>query len=122
MGALIERENVMPSAAGHGVAFMHTVRRHPEQVVRPFMVLGRSREGVDFDSLDGEPTHVFFVLGLRYDALHLPWLTKLSRMFATAGAVDAVLAAADARAVHEVIADADRRFPATPAKKPRRQG
>lgn len=59
MGALIERENVMPSAIGNGIAFLHTLQRSPEQVIRPFMVLGRSSPGIDFDSLDGEPTHLF---------------------------------------------------------------
>src|SRR5512142_866857 len=72
VGALIQRENVMPSAMGNGIAFLHTLRRNPEQVTRPFMVLGRSRPGVDFDALDGEPTHLFFVLGLKFGELHLP--------------------------------------------------
>ena len=63
--ALIERENIMPSAVGNGVAFLHTMYRHPEHVVRPFMVLGRSTAGVDFDALDGKLTHLFFVLGLK---------------------------------------------------------
>src|SRR6185295_17161793 len=66
VGALIQRENVMPSAMGSGIAFLHTLRRNPEQVVRPFMVLGRSPAGVDFDALDGGLTHLFFVLGLKY--------------------------------------------------------
>src|SRR5208337_4915554 len=52
MGALIERENVMPSATGNGVAFLHSLHRNPEKVVKPFMVMGRSRQGVDFDALD----------------------------------------------------------------------
>ena len=43
VGALIERENIMPSAVGNGVAFMHTMNRHPEQVVRPFMALAAAR-------------------------------------------------------------------------------
>ena len=72
VGALIERENVMPSATGNGVAFLHTLRRHPEQVLHPFMVLGRSHDGVDFDALDGKLTHLFFVLGLKFHELHLP--------------------------------------------------
>ena len=67
VGALIERENILPSAIGNGIAFLHSLRRNPEQVVRPFMVLGRSKEGVDFDALDGNPTHLFFVLGLKYE-------------------------------------------------------
>jgi excisionase family DNA binding protein len=109
-GALIERENLMPSATGQGVAFLHTAVRHPEQVVRPFMVLGRSVEGVDFDSLDGQPTHLFFVLGLKYDALHLPWLTKLAQMFARPEALREILAAPDAAAVYRALVEAERRL------------
>jgi mannitol/fructose-specific phosphotransferase system IIA component len=75
--ALIERENIMPSAVGNGVAFLHTMYRHPEQVVKPFMVLGRSARGVEFDALDSKPTHLFFVLGLKFYELYLPWLAKL---------------------------------------------
>ncbi|HEX7598435.1 MAG TPA: PTS sugar transporter subunit IIA [Polyangia bacterium] len=108
VGALIERENVMPSAMGNGVAFLHTMRRHPQQVVRPFMVLGRSREGIDFDSLDGQPTHLFFVLGLKFDELYLPWLAKLSQMFATAQAMKLVLDATDPASVYEALAAGER--------------
>jgi excisionase family DNA binding protein len=110
IGALIERENVMPSATGCGVAFLHTMKRHPQQVVRPFMVLGRSKQGVDFDSLDGEPTHLFFVLGLKISELHLPWLAKLASMFATRQAVDPVLEARDAKTIYEVIAASEKRL------------
>jgi excisionase family DNA binding protein len=107
VGALIERENVMPSAIGHGIAFLHTLRRHPEQVVRPFMVLGRSRPGVDFDSLDGELTHLFFVLGLKFEELHLPWLHKLSHIFSREKAFRAVSRAPDAAAIYQVLLDAE---------------
>jgi PTS system nitrogen regulatory IIA component len=108
VGALIQRENVMPSATGNGLAFLHTLHRHPEQVVRPFMVLGRSHEGVDFDALDGRPTHLFFVIGLKYDELHLPWLSKLVQMLAQTGVVSAVLEAVDAAAIHERLREAER--------------
>jgi excisionase family DNA binding protein len=108
VGALIERENVMPSAVGHGIAFPHSMRRNPEQIVRPFMVLGRSREGVDFDALDGKPTHLFFVLGLKFDELYLPWLHKLSQMFVREEAVAAVLEAPGAEAIFQAVAQAER--------------
>ena len=108
MGALIERENVMPSAIGNGIAFLHTLQRSPEQVIRPFMVLGRSSPGIDFDSLDGEPTHLFFVLGLKYAELHLPWLQKLSQILIDRGRVTALLAAFDAAAIYHVLSEAER--------------
>jgi len=108
VGALIQRENVMPSATGNGLAFLHTLRRHPEQVVKPFMVLGRSREGIDFDALDGKPTHLFFVLGLKYDVLHLPWLAKLVQMLAQGNVVSSLLEAPDATSTYELLAAAER--------------
>ena len=110
MGALIERENVMPSATGWGVAFPHTMRRNPQQVARPFMVLGRSKAGIDFDALDGKPTHLFFVLGLKWNELHLPWLAKLAGMFATRQTIESVLAAKDAKGIYDVIAATERRL------------
>jgi excisionase family DNA binding protein len=117
VGALIQRENVMPSAIGNGIAFLHTLRRHPEQVVKPFMVLGRSRAGVDFDALDGKPTHLFFVLGLKYDELHLPWLAKLVQMLAQADVLPSLLGASDADAIYGLLLEAERRLePALAAK------
>ncbi len=108
VGALIERENIMPSAVGNGVAFLHTMYRHPEQVVRPFMVLGRSRDGVDFDALDGRPTHLFFVLGLKFHELHIPWLAKLAQMFARAEATRALIAAPNSETIFESLCQAER--------------
>jgi excisionase family DNA binding protein len=113
VGALIERENVLPSAVGNGLAFLHTLRRHADKVDRPFMVLGRSKEGADFDSLDGNPTHLFFVLGLKYEELHLPWLHKLSQMLARPGAVQEILAAPDAAAIYGVLAECERQVSGT---------
>ena len=108
VGALIARENILPSATGNGVAFMHTLHRHPEHVVRPFMVLGRTRAGVDFDALDGKPTHLFFVLGLKFQELHLPWLAKLWQMCARADAIQALIDAPTAEAIFDVLANAER--------------
>ena len=108
MGALIERENVMPSAIGNGIAFLHTLHRSPEQVIRPFMVLGRSTRGVDFDSLDGEATHLFFVLGLKFTELHLPWLQKLSQILIDRERVELLLRALDAESIYEVLSEAER--------------
>jgi PTS system nitrogen regulatory IIA component len=117
VGALIERENVLPGAFGGGIAFLHTLRRNPEQIARPFMVLGRSRAGIDFDALDGRPTHLFFVLGLKYDELQLPWLYKLSQMLADPQAVRALLDAPDATALFEALLRAERNLSSEPHAK-----
>jgi mannitol/fructose-specific phosphotransferase system IIA component (Ntr-type) len=91
--------------------------RHSEHVVRPFMVLGTSAAGVDFDALDGKLTHLFFVLGLKFHELHLPWLAKLSQMFARAEATQALLDAPDAAAIFEVLRGVERNlFPVLPKR------
>jgi mannitol/fructose-specific phosphotransferase system IIA component (Ntr-type) len=100
----------MPGARGNGIAFLHALRRNPVQVVRPFMVLGRSRNGVDFDALDGMPTHLFLVLGLKFEELYLPWLHKLSQMFADAEVVKTILDAPDAGAIFEAVSAEERRL------------
>jgi excisionase family DNA binding protein len=108
VGALIQRESVMPGAVGNGVAILHTLRRHPERVPKPFMVFGRSRQGVDFDALDGGLTHLFLVLGLRHDALHLPWFATFLQMFAQPELQRSLMDAPDASAIYELLIDADR--------------
>ncbi|HEY2484866.1 MAG TPA: PTS sugar transporter subunit IIA [Candidatus Binataceae bacterium] len=107
VGALIERENVMPSATGNGVAFLHTLHRHPEQILKPFMVLGRSLRGVDFDALDGAPTHLFFVLGLKFHELYLPWLAKLPQMCAQPETLQILMTATTANQVFNALSSAE---------------
>jgi phosphoenolpyruvate carboxykinase (GTP) len=110
VGALIERENVMPSACGNGVAFLHSLHRNPEKVVKPFMVMGRSRAGVDFDALDGNPTYLFFVLGLKFRELHLPWLAKLPQMCAQPETIRTLMTATDAGTIFAALSAAEREF------------
>jgi hypothetical protein len=43
------------------------------------MVVGRSWQGISFGAVDGNPTYLFFLLGLKYDRLHLPILGRLAR-------------------------------------------
>src|SRR3989441_7363124 len=57
--ALEERERLNSTALGEGVAIPHGKLPGLKQVVAAF---GRSLEGVDFQSLDGKPTHLFFLL------------------------------------------------------------
>lgn len=103
LGALLERENVLSSAVGDGVAFPHTLDRHPEQVRRPFLLVGRSPGGVDFGAPDGEPVHIVVLMGLRYQELHLPWLRRLSEVLRQARVRDAILAAATGSEICDVL-------------------
>ena len=56
---LESREALGSTAVGPGVAFPHG---RTLAVQRLAVLCARSRKGVDFDSVDGQPTHLFFVL------------------------------------------------------------
>jgi len=79
VGAVVERESLASTAMEGGVAFLHTRAKDKGKIGRPFMVVGRSWEGIQFGAPDGAPTYLFFLLGLKYDRLHLPILGRLAR-------------------------------------------
>jgi PTS system nitrogen regulatory IIA component len=56
---LESREALGSTAVGPGVAFPHG---RTLAVQRLTVLIARSSQGVDFDSVDGEATHLFFVL------------------------------------------------------------
>jgi excisionase family DNA binding protein len=79
VGAVVERESLASTAMEGGVAFLHTRAKDKGKIARPFVVVGRSWEGIAFGAPDGNPTYLFFLLGLKYDRLHLPILGRLAR-------------------------------------------
>lgn len=59
IAAIMKREELGSTGIGRGVAVPHT--KHPS-VQKLVGTVGVSDEGVDFDSLDGEPVQLFFLL------------------------------------------------------------
>jgi len=56
---LKKREDLGSTGIGKGVAVPHT---KTDRVKGLIGMLGRSRKGVDFAALDGEPVHIFFMI------------------------------------------------------------
>lgn len=94
VGAVVEREVLASTAMEGGVAFLHTRAREADKINRPFIVVGRSYDGIDFGATDGKPTYLFFLLGLKHDRLHLPLLGRLARIMAKSPAAVGRLRAA----------------------------
>lgn len=76
--AILKRELLGSTGIGRGVAIPHT--KHPS-VDRLIGTVAVSRNGVSFESLDGEPVHVFVMLISPQDRPgdHLRALEKVSR-------------------------------------------
>ncbi len=72
-----ERENLVTTGVGYGVAFPHAKTRATRGIVIAF---GRSDTGVDFDAMDRKPVHLFFLIAAPEDAIgaHLNVMARLS--------------------------------------------
>jgi len=57
--ALKKREAIGSTGIGKGIAIPHTRSLVLDQV---YLVVGRSKKGIDFEALDGKPVHLFFLL------------------------------------------------------------
>lgn len=76
---LLEREKVSSTAIGEGVAIPHGKMPGVQRVAGVF---GRSPRGVNFDSLDGGPTYLLFLLIAPENSAadHLKALARISRL------------------------------------------
>jgi PTS system nitrogen regulatory IIA component len=106
--SLRERESLGSTGIGEGAAIPHGKVAGLDRVVTVF---GRSRAGVQFQSLDGKPAHLFFlVLAPENSAgLHLKALARISRLLKDAGFRASLSGAPDAAALIRLLAEADAR-------------
>ncbi len=74
---VIDRENLVTTGVGYGVAFPHAKTRSVKGIVIAF---GRSTKGIDFDAMDHKPVHLFFLIAAPEDAIgaHLNVMARLS--------------------------------------------
>jgi PTS system nitrogen regulatory IIA component len=107
--ALEERERLNSTALGEGVAIPHG--KLPG-IPRVFAAFARSRAGVDFQALDGKPTHLFFLLVAPEESAgaHLKALARISRLLKDRGFRERLLAAPDAAALWATIREEDARY------------
>ena len=106
---LIEREQLASTAIGEGVAIPHGKLGAVGEIVA---CLGRAPAGVEFDSMDGQPTYLFFVLVAPESSTgaHLKALARISRVFKDPEFRRRLLAAPDAETMYHVVADEDAKY------------
>jgi PTS system nitrogen regulatory IIA component len=96
---LLEREALQSTGIGEGVAIPHGKMPGLDRLVAAF---ARSSEGVDFESIDGQQTHHFFLLVVpeHSGGQYLKALARISRFFRNAAFRQRL---ADAESLEEVI-------------------
>ena len=106
---LDEREQLASTAIGEGIAIPHAKLENVERLVG---VLGRSVNGLAFDSIDGKPTHIVFMLVAPANSagVHLKALARLSRLFRDAGFRQRLLEAEDGPAMYRTVVQEDDKY------------
>ena len=110
---LMEREGLMTTGVRRGFAFPHAFNANIES---SFLSLGAVADGVDFQSLDGEPVYfVFLLLGPpNNQAMHLRILARVSRLTGQSDMLQELRAARTLEEFLEVMRDSEQRLMAFP--------
>jgi mannitol/fructose-specific phosphotransferase system IIA component (Ntr-type) len=84
LGAVRERESLLSTGIGSGVAIPHGTTPHIDRLI---MAAGVARNPIDFDALDGKPVELFFLLVGPESAsgAHVKALSRLSRLLRREG-------------------------------------
>lgn len=100
---LMQREALMTTGVRNGFAFPHAF---DERLGESVLAVGLVPLGVDYDSLDGEPVHlVFMLLGPpSHHTMHLRVLARLSRIALQPGLLDGLRGVHNAYEVMERLA------------------
>ena len=104
---LLEREKLGSTGIGGGIAIPHGKLAGLENLIVSF---GRSKDGIDFDSMDGKPVHIFFLLMAPENSAgqHLKVLAKISRMLKDNSFKTDLMKAASAEDLYRTITEKDK--------------
>jgi nitrogen PTS system EIIA component len=108
---LIEREKLGSTGIGNGIAIPHGKLEGLDTIC---LVFARSTAGIEFDSLDGKPVHLIFMLVAPSNSagVHLKALARLSRLLKEKNFRDDLIGASDAGALYGIIVAEDEKITA----------
>lgn len=106
INALLSREALGSTGIGQGIGIPHSKSNKVKELVAAF---GLSRKGVNFESLDGEPVYIFFLLVAPEESAgpHLKALARISRLLKDKYFRDILREAKDEKDIIRIITDED---------------
>lgn len=107
---LIDRESLGSTGIGGGVAIPHGKVEGLPRLVASF---GKSREGIDFRSMDNKPAYLFFLLVAPKNSAgeHLKALARISRLFKDPLLKTGLIQAQSADEIFQILEEYDLRLP-----------
>jgi len=106
---LLERERLGSTGIGDGIAIPHGKLKEIKGIICSF---GRTKAGVDFQSIDEKPTHLFFLLLAPEDSAseHLQALARLSRLLKDGHLRKRLLEADSKKELYRIITEEDAHY------------
>lgn len=106
---LMERERLGSTGIGGGIGIPHGKLKALDTLVLGF---GLSRRGVDFESMDGNPTHIFFLLVTPENStgLHLKLLARISKLLKQEPFKERLMNAISGDEIYAIIQEVDEDF------------
>lgn len=106
---LMERERLGSTGIGGGIGIPHGKLKDLDKLILGY---GLSRQGVDFESMDGRPTHIFFLLLTPESSagVHLKMLARISRLLKNDGLKERLMQADKPEDVIAIIEEEDEEF------------
>lgn len=103
---LLERESLGSTGIGDGVAIPHGKFHGISELIISF---GRSLKGLDFESMDGQPVYLFFLLVAPEDSasVHLEALAKLAKMLKDSAFRKKLMEASTKEDLYKIIVQKD---------------
>ncbi len=80
LNKLEDRENMLSTGIGEGIAIPHIRNPRENDQGEPHIVLGMSKEGLDFQSIDNKPVHLFFLVHTSSETIHLRILSRITSL------------------------------------------
>ena len=107
--SLIEREKLGSTGIGENVAIPHAKINEIDQIITVF---GRSKKGIEFESLDKKPVHFIYLVIAPTNSTgqHLKALARISRLLKNPSLREAVLSATEMNQIYSILADEDSKF------------
>ena len=105
---LIEREDMVSTAIGAGVAMPHARDPRESNVKEACVVIGICRKGADFHAIDGGKTFVFLLVCSKTEVIHLRLMARIVLLLRDPQIVTKLRSARTKQSVINVLKDAER--------------
>ncbi len=107
--AVFDREKVIPTGVGRGIAIPHA---KTDAVTDTIMVFGKSATPIDYNSNDGEPVTLFFLLVNKENSVspHIKLLSRISRILLKEEFREQLQEAKTAEEIYKLFVEEDEKY------------